>query len=154
MCINRPTLLWKTAGQTLWQLQALEFALGHYLVLTRIVPGDKDRAYRELDKAFEFTLGRLVFELRKNVYVRPEIDGILKYFPDERNWFVHRMYRLHHTDIKDVERFTKLLNRINKLGEEALNLAKEFAVLCEKWCIANGITKKDINAEIARRLYA
>ncbi len=152
MFIGDPSTLWLGIGQTLWQLQALEFALGHYLVLTQVVPGDKDEAYHQLDKSFKLTLGRLVVKLKESVPVHPEIEGRLRYLMDERNWFVHRIYRLHHTDIHDIQRFTKLLDRIEILGNEAINLAKEFGTLCTQWCLANGVKKEDIDTEIDRLL--
>ena len=152
MFIGDPSKLWSGIGQTLWQLQLLELALGHYLVLTKVVSGDKDEAYRQLEKSFKATLGQLVVKLKESVPVHPEIEGRLKYLTDERNWLVHRIRRLHHTDIHDIQRFTKLLDRINILGNEAINLAKEFASLCERWCLANGIKKEDIDTKTDRLL--
>ncbi len=152
MFIGEPTTLWQNIGQTIWYLQTLEFALGHYLVLTQVVPGDKDEAYKQLDKSFKVTLGRLVSKLKESIHVHPEIEGKLEHLTNERNWLVHKIYRLHHTDIHDIQRFAKLLDRINALGNEALNLAKEFSILCEQWCLANGVKEKDIDAEFNRRL--
>ena len=152
MFIGDPSKLWLGIGQTLWQLQNLEFTVAHYLVLTKVVPGDKDEAYHHLDKSFQFTLGQLIKKLKESVHVHPEIDGRLKYLTEERNWLVHRIYRMHHTDIHDVQRFTKLLDRINILGDEAINLAKELVSLCMQWCLVKGVKEEDIDREIDRRL--
>jgi hypothetical protein len=152
MFIDDPSKLWLGIGETLWYLQTLEFALGHYLVLTQVVPGDKDEAYRQLEKSFKATLGRLVVKLKESVSVNPEIEGRLEHLTEERNWLAHRIYRLHHTDIDDIQRFTELLGRISILGNEAINLAKEFGSLCMQWCLAKGVKEEDINMEIDRRL--
>jgi len=152
MFMGDPSKLWLSIGRTLWSLQTLEFALGHYLVLTQVVRGDKDEAYRQLDRSFKVTIGRLVAKLKGSVHVHPEIEGQLKHLIGERNWLAHRIYRLHHTDIFDIERFAKLLDRIGILGNEAINLAKEFSNLCKQWCILNGIKEEEINAVIEQHL--
>lgn len=135
-------------------MQALEFALCHYLVLNQVVRGDKNEAYRQLERSFEATLGRLVSKMKENIHVHPEIEGRLTHLTKERNWLMHRIYRLHHTDIYDIERFTKLLDRIDILGNEAIRLAKDLSSLCKQCCISNGIKEKEINEEIERQIKA
>lgn len=132
-------------------MQALEFVIAHYLVLLNVTPGDEEEAYRQLDSSFKVTMGRLIKKLRGSVHIHPEIEGRLLNLTAERNWLAHKIYRQHHTDIHDEQKFTQLLERINTLGEESINTAKELSILCREWCIAHGIKEQDIDSETVKR---
>lgn len=149
--MGNPSELWVRIGRTLWSIQALEYALAHYLTLTKVTPGNKEAAYSLLENSFKVTLGRLVKKLKQSISVPSEIETRLEHLTDERNWLAHRVFRLHHTDIRGHESFSNLIARIEHLGDEAISLATVMAALCRQWCIANGISEDKIDTEIARR---
>jgi uncharacterized protein YutE (UPF0331/DUF86 family) len=152
MFIGNKAELYVTVGEALWHIETLEYALAHYITLIELSPGDQEKAFNLLEKSFRKTLGQLVQTLKKSVVIDPRLEDRLAEFPEKRNWLAHRMFRCSHSDIFDPQRFIQLLKRVSKISEDALSLAKELSELCVQYCVANGIRRAQIDANMSNTI--
>lgn len=149
----------KQLGMALWCVQPLENELCYWIVLMLKLPASRTAAdmQRLLEKEQDKTLGALFAELRK-AKTHKSIDGFerrLMAFLEERNWLVHDSWRLHHTDLYDAVKVTKLIYRLDAISREATALRDLFHAISHEWVLSQGITQAQVDAvareELRRR---
>jgi len=149
------SLLNSRIGSTVWQIQALEDTLAHFITIALKVT-DRSKAINEAEKVLGdvrgLTLGRLIGEIKTSTQLPGGFEDSLKAFLNERNWLIHRIWRLHHTDIYNTDRFSSLLERIDKLAEEAKRFNHMFADMLEKYVVLKGVSREFIDNEAEKTL--
>ena len=144
---------YRVLGRALWALGAFEYHLVHYLVIVLRSSFDTmETAENELDRAFGFTLGRLVHEFRKYRDLTPDFDRRLDAFVTERNWLCHRIYRQNNMDLLNRDRFFTLVRRLAAFKMEASALHQVLEAGLDRWAAANGISQEELETETARTL--
>jgi chorismate mutase len=141
-------------GGAVWQIQAFENTLVHYLALVFKLPpkAAQAEAYSILEQTGKRTLGQLLNELRKYKPLAGQIDKRLKEFLEERNWLIHRSRHETHTDLYKPAKLAKLLRRFEKLANKALDLNKEFYTFLEAETLKRGMSKSEIE-RIAEKIH-
>jgi len=149
------SLLNSRIGSTVWQIQALEDTLAHFITIALKVT-DRSKAMDEAEKVLGdvrgLTLGRLVGEIKTSIQLPEGFEESLKTFLDERNWLIHRIWRLHHTDIYHADRFSLLLKRIDKLADESKKFNHIFADMLERYVVSKGVSREFIDNEAEKTL--
>jgi hypothetical protein len=139
-------------GYALWQCQALENTLVHYIVLKYRVqrgvsPVEAETAFNSVRR---LTLGNLLADIRNQPdapapLVR-RLVGLLK----ERNWLAHKCFSENQGVIHSTKRLAALMDRCEGMANEALSLNKEFASLLEAAVLANGVRKEEIDSQATK----
>ena len=141
-------------GNALWQIQALEKTLVHFIVLGYKISRDSEPA--EAEKKFTifsgFTLGRLISDIEKNTDVPDKLKNKLSAFRDKRNWLVHRSWSDHFEHLPVSERLAVYSDRILRTADEALDLNRQFADILENKLLAAGVSKSFLDRETNRLL--
>jgi uncharacterized protein YutE (UPF0331/DUF86 family) len=143
--------LMEQVGYAVWQVQALEDAAAHYLVVR--VRGSKGMGQSEantiLNKAQTMTFGRLVRELTAAGVLERALADRLTHAVGERNWLVHQARRETHGLLVNETLYASLLHRTTQLSEEALTLQQEVGSALEAFVLASGLSKDDLDREAA-----
>lgn len=140
-------------GHSLWQIQALEKTLVHFIVLGfKAQRDDKSRAEDQFTVFNKFTLGRLISDVTKNTDAPDKLKNQLTNFLPKRNWLVHKSWSDHFEHLPVSERLSIYSNRILQIGDEALELNKQFANLLEKKMIDAGVSKSQLDQETQKLL--
>ncbi len=135
-----PQELFSEIGYALWQIQAAEFALVHHIALVLKEPEDLEAFEHLATKEGKRTLGQLIKELRKHSDLPTDLDDRISAFVDERNWIAHRIFKESHSDLHSETKASILLQRIEDLGDEALEVAKIFSDATRDWVVASGVS--------------
>jgi len=142
-------------GSAVWQIQALEDTLAHFITVALKV-ADRSKAIEEAEKILGdvrgLTLGRLIGEIKSSIKLPEGFEEKLKKFLDERNWLIHRSRRLHHTDIYHSDRFSSLLERIDELSDEAIQFNHIFADMLEEYVVSKGVAPEFISSQAEKTL--
>jgi len=148
-------------GSSLWQCQALEDTLIHYMLVGTKV--ERDAAQTVIDDIFqkygELTLGQLAAEVKNLPDVPSELQEKLRLVKIERNWLVHQSWSdtLPHANSASPVELTKYLNRIRSLGQDALEVNKLFSKILHERVKKAGVSEeylRDKTAEIYSRWLA
>lgn len=146
-----PGELWKRMGKAMWSVQLLEFVIAHFIVTNKHpLPTTKEELENALGQEFRQTLGQLARAVNEKQNSPKGLEDELSWLVDERNWLAHRIRTQNHNDIYHVEKFKHLLDRLTKLDLRAMNLAKTVTELLEKWTISRGVSREELDAEVAR----
>lgn len=136
-------------GYALWQCQALENTLVHYIVLKyRIKRGTPSTVAESAFKSVQkLTLGNLLADIRNQPDAPVSLVDRLTKLLGERNWLVHRCFTENRGVANSPTRLNALLSRSGAMSDEALSLNKEFAALLEAAVLASGVSKKELDAQ-------
>lgn len=138
---ERPTALWFHMGQLLFCTQTLEWLLSHYVAL--MLHKSREEGIQLLEKSLRKTLGRIVRTMQESVIIPDGFRDRLDQFVDNRNWLAHRLFAENCHDIYDEAKFAALLARLERIQAEARSLPREFIDLCERWCLAHGVSREE-----------
>lgn len=105
-----------------------------------------------LERAQGRTFGHLLQELRAKNVIEPEIENRLVPLLDERNWLVHRAKRESRGVLNDTARFDALVERLDRLAEEATVVNKVLAAKLEEFVVQSGVDRALIDREAAKLL--
>jgi hypothetical protein len=139
-------------GSALWQCQALENTLVHYIVLKyRIKRGESpELAEAAFESVKKLTFGNLLADIRKQSDSPPSLVDRLVLLVKERNWLAHRCYSENQGALSSPKRLAALMNRCESIAQEALSLSKEFANLLENFVIVSGVSREELDAHAAK----
>lgn len=134
-------ILNKEIGSAVWLIQALEDTLAHLITIVLKLPQNAaiEEADKILDATRKKTLGRLLGAIKDSIELPQGFEKRVDTFLLERNWLIHRSWRLHHTDIYNPDKFEKLIIKIDAIGTEARFLNKEFINILEQYVLSKGI---------------
>jgi hypothetical protein len=138
-------------GYALWQCQALENTLVHYIVLKyRVSRGTPSAAAESEFKSVQrLTLGSLLADIRKQPDAPGPLVDRLAALLAERNWLVHRCFTESRGVANSAKRLNALLSRCGAMADEALSLTKEFAALLEAAVLASGVSQEELDSKAA-----
>ena len=148
--------LLQRVGYALWQAAECEDTLTHYVVIKlRASRGVGEAAGNELmEKAQKRTLGHLLQELREKGALKVGLEGRLQVLLEERNWLVHRAKREHRGVLNDMSQLDKLVERLDRLAEEATNLNSLLGSELEEYVVTSGVDRQFIDVEASKLLRA
>jgi hypothetical protein len=141
-------------GHALWQIQALEKTLIHFIVLGFKVSRGTDplKAEEQFSVFDRFTLGRLISDIEKNTDTPEKLKKRLPSFLPKRNWLVHKSWSDHFQHLPVSERLSVYSNKVLQIGDQALELNKQFADLLEQKILAAGVLKSLLDQETNKLL--
>lgn len=127
-------------GKALWQTQAFEDTLAHLIALVLKMPANASLAEAEavLDNVRRDTLGKLLRHTRKAIHIDESLEPFIKRFLDDRNWLVHRSWRMYHNVIFRSNEYSNLRYRLRGLAQDALELNELFAGVIADWVKRQG----------------
>ena len=155
------SLLQSTIGASILQCQALETGLVHCLLVG--IKLDRKADSRLIDKMFndygELTFGQLANQIDKLSDVPQELKSKLKVLKKERNWLAHRSWSdtLPHVNSTPPDILLQYIQRIDSIGDNALQLSKQFADILDDRVKKAGVSKEYLSKkaeEIYRRWLA
>jgi hypothetical protein len=134
-------------GYALWQLQILEGALAQYFVLVaQATRGMGEEAGNALfEKASSATFGSTITKLRKADKLSSALEGRFQMLLAERNWLVHRSRATSGHAVNNDGAFHELLERLDRIADEALLLLREVGQLAETFVMSSGVSKATID---------
>jgi uncharacterized protein YutE (UPF0331/DUF86 family) len=149
-----PEILFKAfqdVGFALWQIQELEDALAHYLVIVhKVKPGIAiDVAEGILEKTRKMTLGQLAKDLKSKEEVPKDLIERLDNFVEHRNWLVHRSRAESRKHIYQDHLHHHFFIRVEWIANEALSLGKAFCSEIEGYVQKHGVSKEYIEKTAA-----
>jgi hypothetical protein len=149
-------VLFEEIGRTLWSIQFFEDAMGMYLAgVFKIPKGTAAReAWKIVDRTRRSTAGTLLTELRAKAPISRNGQKLLTGVVSERNWLVHRLQNENLDDLYNERQFSRLIMRIRKLSEDALDAQREFGRLMVEWVKKHGATQREIDAITLAKLRA
>jgi hypothetical protein len=141
-------------GFALWQLQELEWAIAHYVVIRLhakrgLSPKSGCKTLEEVGKR---TFGSLLNELSAAGALEPKLVERLKATLHERNWLVHRSRREDRGVLNSEERCATLVAKLKCIAKEALALLRQVLELAEQQVVQSGVSEEAIDRETARLL--
>jgi hypothetical protein len=140
-------------GYSIWQIQALEKTLVHFIILGfRARRDDPTKAEEQFAVLEKFTLGRLVSDIEAYTDAPDKLKKKLRAFLPKRNWLVHKSWSDHFEHLPVSERLAVYSDKILRIGDEALDLNKQFADLLEQKMIAAGVSKSFLDRETQKLL--
>lgn len=133
-------------GSAVWLIQAVEDTLAHLITIVLKLPIKVaiEEADHILESTRKNTLGKLLRVTKESIELPDGFEKRVDLFLEERNWLIHRSWRLHHTDIYHPEKFEKLLLRIDSIGDEARFLNREFIDILEKFVISKDVKPESL----------
>ena len=139
-------------GHAVWQVQALEDTLAHYVVVrVRGVERIKqDQADVLLASAQKRTMGALITELEKAGVVPDGLNERLRPVLEERNWLVHHARRETRGMLSKPEVYNTLQIRAEALMDESLALNKSLAAELESFVLTLGVSQEAIDTAAER----
>lgn len=134
-------------GYALWQLQVLEGVLAQYFVLVaQATRGMGEEAGNALfEKASSGTFGSTIARLRKAGKLSDELAARLQMSLVDRNWLVHKSRATSGHAINNDGAFHELLERLDRIADEALSLLHEIGGQAEHFVISSGVSKATID---------
>ncbi len=148
------TELQRAVGASIWQCQALESTIVHCLIIGfKLERGaDQDTVEKIYSEVGELTLGRLIKQLESVSDIPDEIKSRLKILKDERNWLAHksRSDTLQHANLIPANKLLNYLDRIIKIGDDALSLNKLLADILEDRVMKAGVSQEYLDKETQR----
>ena len=144
--------LLERVGYTFWQLAECEDAVALYLVFRlKAVRGiGLARGNELLDNAQRRTFGSLVHELTEHGVLDPTLESRLAGLLDDRNWLVHRSKRESRGVLFRSADFERLVERLDRIANEASEVQKLVAAATEEYLITQGVDRSQLDAEAAR----
>jgi hypothetical protein len=140
-------------GCSLWHIQALEKTLVHFIVLGfKARRDDPTKGEKQFATFNKFTLGRLILDIEKNTDAPDKLKKKLSDFLHKRNWLVHKSWSDHFEHLPVSERLSVYSDRVLRIGEEALEINKQFADLLEQKMVALGVSKSFLDRETQKLL--
>ena len=137
-------------GRALFAVQMLEYTLAHFVAL--VLQKSREEAEQMLADNLRKTLGQLVKRVSKDIQIPGHFSTRLTKFVQERNWLAHHLFAQNSEDLYSMPKFATLVSRLLSVHDEAAALSREFVVISERWCFKHGMTQKQYEAEIDRRL--
>lgn len=139
-------------GRAVWQTQALEDTLAHLIAIALDLPAGAslDEAEQVLKNVRKQMLGRLLRRVREVIHFDDSFEPFINRFLDERNWLIHRSWRMSHGILLKPNEYRTLRIRVRRVGDEALELNRLFAGLIESWARERGVDEqrvKDLEEE-------
>jgi hypothetical protein len=143
--------VWQSVGYALWQIQELETTLAMYLVMVhKLEPGvAREEAESVFEKTRKKTLGQLLHDLRTQQAAPANLVARLDQFVDERNWLAHRSRAESRRQLYNPAHTHLLLERLNRIGEDALSLMKDLQAGTEAYLATQGISRDRIDDQMA-----
>jgi uncharacterized protein YutE (UPF0331/DUF86 family) len=150
---DRLNLILSRVGFALWQIQELESVAANYFVL--LVQAQKGMGLEAGNLLFENaqkkTFGATVRRLAEAGLLTPELERGLNDILAERNWLVHRSRAASRGVPYNDAAAMKLLDRLEKIAQQALALLKEIGERVETFAKKHGTTEEYIH-ETSNRL--
>ena len=103
-----------------------------------------------LDNAQRRTFGSLVHELTEHGVLDPTLESRLAGLLDDRNWLVHRSKRESRGVLFRSADFERLVERLDRIANEASEVQKLVAAATEEYLITQGVDRSQLDAEAAR----
>jgi hypothetical protein len=144
--------LFRHMGEALWCIQGLEQILAKYYVVSCKLSGKEpaEDIEEQFEQHFWHTLGRMVRIFKK---IHPPDEGLNKRldgFADDRNWLVHRLRRQDYLSLVNQDQFPRLIERVQKLGNEAQALIELFNEMMIDHFVRLGVDRKYIVSEMEK----
>jgi hypothetical protein len=139
-------------GYAVWQAAECEDTLAHYIVLhLRAAKGiGKAEGLKILEKAQNRTFGHLLKELREQGVLDPYLEERASGLLAERNWLVHRAKRESRGVLNDATRLNELIDRLDRIGKEAVRLNAILESELEEFVVNSGVDRSRIDSEAVR----
>lgn len=136
-------------GFSLWQLQELEGVSAQYFVLlAQATKGMGLEAGNALEaKAKKRTFGATFQEMKKAGLLPDDLPKRFESILSERNWLVHSSRADSRSAIHSDTSMKRLVDRLEKIADEALSLLKAIGKLTEAYVVKHGVTKEDIDSK-------
>ena len=137
-------------GVAMYFAQCLEVQIGILLAsmynqeFLRVPPGDRDAFF---DRESKKTLGRMQRDLGKNL--PPTLETRLHKAVELRNWLAHRYFSERQIDILTLEGREQMICELQEKADFFKELDAEFTAILEKWMSIQGISKEEIESEVA-----
>ena len=93
------------------------------------------------------TLGRMKRDLENNL--PPTLENRLHEAVELRNWLAHRYFSKHAINILTWEGREKMIFDLQEKANFFKELDGEFTVILNKWLFSQGISKKELESEVA-----
>ena len=139
-------------GHAVWQVQALEDTLAHYVVI-RVRGTDRikqDEGDTLLASAQKRTMGSLITELERAGVVPDGLNERLRPVLEERNWLVHHARREMRGMLSKPEVYNTLQIRAEALMDESLALNKSLAAELQSFVRSLGVSQEALDAAAER----
>ena len=143
---NRLSAVTQQVGFAIWQLQELEGACATYYVLVEEAEfGMGEEAGNALEqKAKKKTFGVTIQRLVKAGLLAADIEVRFKKLLSERNWLVHSSRADSRAAIHANSHMAAVLERPNKISEEALSLLMHVGTLIETHAKKHSVSEEHI----------
>lgn len=150
----RLNLVTQHVGFALWQLQQLETSSATFLVLlTQVRRGMGETAGNVLLKtAQDKTFGTTIVRMEKAGLLDPDVSAEFVRLLAERNWLVHRSRADGRGAVHGDDALEKLLQRLNKLADDATALLKKISMMTETFAVDHGVPKEFIDDQTQQML--
>ena len=138
-------------GRAMYFAQCLEVQIGLLLVsmynqeFLRVPPEDRDAFF---DRESKKTLGRMKRDLGNNL--PPALENRLHEAVELRSWLAHRYFSKHAINILTLEGREKMIVELQQKADFFKELDAEFTVILNKWLFSQGISKEELESEVAR----
>ena len=151
---DRLATITQKVGFALWQLQELEVVTAQYYVLVTQAKRGMGLAAGTtiLDRAQSKTFGTTVNNLVKAKLLPTNIAVRFQKLLGERNWLVHSSRASSRNAIHSDSMCTRLLDRLERISEEALTLLKEIETHREVFVRKHGVRAEQIDEMAAQIL--
>lgn len=143
---DRLATITQRIGFALWQLQELESVCATYFVLVEkatLGMGQEQGLILEKE-VLKNTFGVILREITKAGLLSEDIQQRFKKLLLERNWLVHRSRSSSRSAIHSDTNMIVLLNRLDKISDEALILLTHVGKLAEAYVKKHGISERYI----------
>ena len=139
-------------GYAVWQCAECEYTLATLVVVhLRSARGvGEDAGQKLLAAAERRTFGQALAELRKAGVLPAEVEQRALDLLAERNWVVHRAKRDHRGVLNRASELDKLVQRLDRVGEEALQVNKSLAAELEEFVVRSGVDRSHVDEEAAK----
>ena len=137
-------------GLAMYFAQCLEVQIGLLLAsmynqeFLRVPPEDRDAFF---DRESQKTLGRMKRDLGNNL--SPTLENRLHEAVELRNWLAHRYFSERGINILTLEGREKMIFELQEKADFFKELDAEFNAIIEKWLFIQGISKEELESEVA-----
>ncbi|MGK7894881.1 MAG: hypothetical protein AB4372_15005 [Xenococcus sp. (in: cyanobacteria)] len=143
---NRLSAITQQLGFALWQLQELEGVCAKYYILVEKADfGMGEETGNALEqKAKKKTFGATIHKLVKAGLLTEDLEFRFKKLLSERNWLVHSSRASSRSSIHTDSHMVTLLQRLEKISNEALSLMTHVGTLMEEYVKKCGVSEEYI----------
>lgn len=114
------------------------------------LPSPPEHRDEILDEVFSRTIGTLLFRLKQQVSIPPNLDRTLEEARQKRNWLAHEYFWARAGEILTNRGRDKMLEELDSLSDFFSNVDTHLVSIYDRWMAKVGVPQSLIKDEIAK----